>query len=315
MAATIRDAFALKPSDNENYTSVNLPEKMGNSADIAFGGAVFSMSLNAGITAVPNNFFLYSATGYYLGPTLASEKIAFGVVRVRQTKTFQTVRVEARQLQKGTERMTFYLTMDFQVVEPAVMLYNLPPRIQHPPPDQCINYEGYLKGLVEKGELNPRTIKAWEIGFSLFRRFFDQRPTPESVSGQNLLGMHKTGKTTQDHLKIHEKSSASWVRSRIPLTQAESYAALGFVMDAALAFLPCTFRNEFLDDYGALSTLDCALRVHSTDFSFNDWLLHEQVTEAANDGRTFSTGRIFRQDGLLIATMHQMSIIRAKPKI
>lgn len=314
-AASIKDAFALAALPEKNkYVSVNLPEKMGNSADIAFGGAVLSMSVNAAVSVVPPQFRLYSAHGFYLGPTLANDKLMFQIIPIRNTKTFQTLRVEARQVQKGQERTTFYITLDFQVIETPVLQYNLPTRLRYPPPNECLDILEHNAKLVEQGKLPKQLVKPFEIGFSLFRRFFEQRPCPNGLSAQNLLGMHKKAKTDQDHLPMHEKVSAYWFRSRVSLTQAEGYAALAFVMDAALAFLPATFRNTFLDDYGAISSLDCTMRFHCADFDCNDWLLHEQVTEGADLARTFSTGRIFRQDGTLVASMHQMSIMREKPK-
>lgn len=314
-AENISHIFGVRPLQDvpNKFVSVNYPEKMGNSAEIAYGGCTLSASVHAGMAIVPKQFLLYSALGFYLGPSLITEKLMFDVTRIRDTKTFQTVRVEARQVQKGVERTTFYITLDFQLLEPAVLKYNLPARIQHPPPEQCMGFQESLRERVKDGTLDPKVLKAWEINFGLFRRFFEQRPCPESIAGQNVLGMDKTAKTSQGHLKIYEKSTAVWFRSRSKLSQEESYAALAFVMDAALAFVPATLRNEFLDDYGAISSLDCAMRWHSSDFSCNDWLLQEQVTEAANNGRTFSTGRVFRQDGTLIATMHQMSIMRPKP--
>lgn len=296
----------------DKFISSYSPEKMGNSADIAFGGCVLSMSLNAGVSAIPANFFCYSAQGYYLGPTLASDRLVFVISRVRDTKTFKTVRVDAKQVQRNVERTTFTIIMDFQVKEAPVLAYNLNPRFRHAGPESCIEYVKELEARVAQGSLDPNLFKTWFNGFALIRRFFEIRQCEDSVARQNILGMDKKAKTTQDHLLITQKCSAHWFRALTSLSHAESYAAVSFVTDAALAFLPATFRNEFLDDYGALSTLDCSLRFHTSDFSCNDWLLHEQVTEAANDGRTYSTGRIFREDGVLVATMTQMSILRPK---
>jgi acyl-CoA thioesterase len=41
-----------------------------------------------------------------------------------------------------------------------------------------------------------------------------------------------------------------------------------------------------------------------------DWLLLEQNTERAADGRTFSVGRMFTEDGVEFARMSQVSILR-----
>jgi acyl-CoA thioesterase len=40
------------------------------------------------------------------------------------------------------------------------------------------------------------------------------------------------------------------------------------------------------------------------------WLLHEQNTERASDGRSFSVGRMFTEQGVEFARMSQVSILR-----
>lgn len=314
MARTFKDIIAVQDVSETKHISLNNPSKMGNTADIAYGGCVLSLAINAAVRSVPKQFFCYSAQGYYLGPTLASDKVTLNTVYVRDTKTFKTVRVEAKQTQKGAERTTFYLTADFQVKEPAALRYNLQPRFKHPSAEECIHWPIELAQRADSGELNARLVKLYLRNFSLMADTFEVRHCPESISRQNVFGMVKKPKLTQPDLPILEKSTAYWFKCSTKLTHAESYAAIGFVTDAALAFLPATFRNEFITDYGPISSLDCSLRFHTSDFSCNDWLLHEQVLEAADDGRTFSTGRVFRPDGILVATMHQMSIMRAKPE-
>ncbi|CCG84865.1 protein of unknown function [Taphrina deformans PYCC 5710] len=313
MSHEFRESIGVSQLGPDKFISKYYPERTGNTADIAFGGFALGLSVNAGVQSVPPQFFCYSAQGLYLGPTLTTEKVSLQVHKVRDTKTFKTVRVEALQTQKGVQRITFCITLDFQLKEAPVLKYNLDPRIKPTPVAELEDYSDYVQGRVKKGLVSEQLAQIYTTQFGMLKRFFEMRHCLESVSGQNLLGLDKNCKTTQDGLTITEKSSALWFRSKTPISQAESYAAVAFMTDAALAFLPLTFRNEFITEYGALSSLDCSLRFHTSDFNCNNWLLHEQVTEAADDGRTFSIGRVFREDGVLVATMSQMSILRAKP--
>lgn len=41
-------------------------------------------------------------------------------------------------------------------------------------------------------------------------------------------------------------------------------------------------------------------------------MLAELVTEAGGQGRTYSTTRVFKMDGVLVATMNQQCIVRSK---
>lgn len=312
MATSINEMIAVSQLTEDAFVAVSHTAPMGNTASIAFGGCVLSMAINAGVSSVPAGYYLYAAHGLYLGPSLNDEKMAFVIHRVRETRSFRTLRVEAKQIQKGKERVTFYITLDFQAEEVTVLKYNLPPRMPHPEASEVMEYADFLRKGVQEGKF-PRDLVEVNIkSFGLLAKYFEIRQCPEGVSTQNMLGMYKKAKTSQDVLDIHQKSSAHWFKSRSPVSKQESYGALAFVTDAALAFIPLVFRNEFITDYGALSSLDCTLRYHTKDFSCNDWLLHEQVTECGNEGRTYSTGRVFRQDGVLVATMNQMSIIRPK---
>lgn len=312
-ARTFRSIIAVDDISDVRHVSRRNPSKMGNTADIAYGGCVLSLSISAAVRSVPASFFCYSAQGLYLGPTLASDKVTLTTTRVRDTKSFKTVRVEATQAQKGAVRMTFYLTADFQVKEAPVLRYNVQPRMRHPPAEACRYWPQELADRAASGELPAGVVKAYLRNFKLMADTFEVRHCPESVARQNVSGLHATPKLTRPDATMLEKTTAYWFRCTTELTHAESYAAIGFVTDAALAFVPVTFRNEFITAYGPISSLDCSLRFHTSDFSCNDWLLHEQVAEAADDGRTYSTGRVFRPDGVLVATMSQMSIMRAKP--
>lgn len=311
MAPTINDMIRVRMVDDA-LMSVHYPEAMGNTANIAYGGCALGMAVNAGVCSVPSDYFLYAAHGLFLGPCLTSEKLSFAIFRVRETKSFRTIRVEARQFQKGKPRVTFYITLDFQVKEQTALKFNLSPRIQHPGPESCLPLEDFMQEAALKGIFPKKLVQVWLTSFEMSRRFFEMRQCPESVSAQNLSGMFKPAKTTQDGMHITQKSSAYWFRSRSPISKQESYAAIAFKTDAALAFVAVTFRNEFITDYGALSTLDCVLRFHTSDFTCNEWMLHEQVTECGNEGRTYSTGRVFKENGDLVATMTQASILRPK---
>lgn len=84
MAGTLVDLVSLRqisPSQIESirdpdnaqaeshlFESVHNPEKMGNMADVAYGGNTLAVALNAALQTVPSGFFLYSALGNYIGP-------------------------------------------------------------------------------------------------------------------------------------------------------------------------------------------------------------------------------------------------------
>jgi len=135
---------------------------------------------------------------------------------------------------------------------------------------------------------------------------------------KNIYGINKTEAANKNHphrdLPIIEKTGAIWLKTKTELDQGFiHYVIAAYVLDGALAFLPATFENKFVDDYGAMSSLDATLRFHINNWRIDEWCLHEAHTEAAGDGRTYSVGRLYKEDGTLIASMQQMCIARPKP--
>jgi acyl-CoA thioesterase len=85
-----------------------------------------------------------------------------------------------------------------------------------------------------------------------------------------------------------------------------------FIMDTALSFIPLSLTGIPLTSARAASSLDFSLRFFCAPPKalHKDWLLHEQYTQRAEEGRSFSVGRMYRQDGAEVARMSQVSILR-----
>ena len=150
--------------------------------------------------------------------------------------------------------------------------------------------------------------------FHMLLSFFETRPCIGGVSGQNLAGAAKHVETTQDHLPITSKVSAEWQRATQPLpNQDEQAAALAFLMDGGLSFLPLIHDHRFLEDAGACSSLDFALRIFVPVININQWHLKERKVIAADAGRTYSESRLWNQNGGMVASMTQQCILRPKP--
>lgn len=67
-------------------------------------------------------------------------------------------------------------------------------------------------------------------------------------------------------------------------------AALAFLMDGALAFLPLTHGGMWFDDVGACSTLDFALRVFVPSVDMGEWHLRERSTSRGEGEGRFPRG-------------------------
>ena len=316
MAATLPELLALREVSPSHFESLRFAEKMGNTANQAFGGNTLGVAINAAMQTVPSGFFLYSAMGNYLRPALVDRTIHCQVRALRTSRTFATRLVEASQIQDdGKSRLCLFLTADFQIQEPATVLkYSRPPMTAVPALADCISTQELRNELFKNGVIDQPTVEMSKVMFGLEQRLLERRPCPEGVLSQTLSGFAKKGTpTTQDHLPIYEKTSSDYFRSKHGLkTPAQHVAALAFVMDMALSFIPLVHNGQSLAEAGAQSSLDFAFRVFVNDIDLNEWNLREMSTVTGGEGRTYSEGKAWDLSGRMICSMTQQSILRPK---
>ena len=100
------DILGVKPIGDNNYESARNPQRMGNSANISFGGFTLGIAANVAHQDVPDNYRMYSMSGNFLGGALTDRKLFCTVRELRRTRTFITKSIEAFQKQDdGSERI------------------------------------------------------------------------------------------------------------------------------------------------------------------------------------------------------------------
>ncbi|KAF9878049.1 acylthioesterase ii [Colletotrichum karsti] len=313
MAATLQEQVSVDALGFDNFISHINPGRMGNAQNIAYGGCAIGVGISAAYHTVSPNYLLYSVTGNYLGPALTDRKLKCSVRKVRDTRTFATRLVEISQDQDdGQTRLCMIMMADFQVKEAAsLLLYSAPPSRSYSPPEKCLDTIENAAELVRNGIVSEKLSKLYLLTFGLNNHFFESRPTPEGVASNNLYGVAKKAKTPQDDQPLTSKTSADWFRSRHPMEKLQDrFAALGFVLDGALSFIPLTHSQLFLDDAAACSSLDFALRFFTGDVDLDQWHLRELKTIAGSDGRTYTEARLWDRNGNMVANMTQQSIMR-----
>lgn len=316
VAATLPEQLAVEQVGDDEFLSLKPPGRMGNTKPIAYGGATTGVAFTAACRTVKEGYSLYSALGYFLGPSLIDRPLRCKVFRTRDTKSFATRRVVLSQtLDNGTERRCLELTADFQAAEPANAMTFLPPTIcQYKSPDQTKTMHQLREQFVAEGKLSQQAGNRLDDMFALSAKFFEQKPCTEGVTGQNFMGMAKHLGTDQDHLNITDKFSAEWFRARDELsTTTEQLSALAFNMDGGLSFIPLIHDHKYLEDVGACSSLDFALRIFSDNIDLTKWHLKERKAIAGQGGRTYSEARLFDEAGNLVAIESQQSIMRPLP--
>lgn len=311
---TLAEQVAVEQLAPNEYVSKSLPIRMGNAMPIAYGGCTIAVAVSAACATVPAGFTPYSMLGHFHGPASTTEKQHCFVEHTRTTRSFLTRRVQVKQKQKGGSlRTCLELMADFHVVEPSLVDYCTAPAAAWPKPDDCPTMSQRAEGLRAKGIVSEEQFKELSTKLGANTHLFETRYCLNGVSGQNLSGTAKNVATTQDSLPMTSKVSAEWQRSLVKLeSSAANFAALAFLMDGALSFIPMTHGNMWFEDVGACSTLDFALRIFVPEVDMESWTLKERFTSRGGSARSYSEGRLWDDKGQLVASMTQQSILRPK---
>lgn len=316
MATTLAEHVSLQKV-HDHYVSTHLPQKMGNLAPIAYGGYAIAFAIHAACNTTPDGFHLYSVFGHYLRPASTEANLICTPVKLRQSKSFVTYRVAVEQKDPSTGRLHLCMELlaDFHRDEPSLLTFSSEPTKNYSHWRDCVPSDRLVEDWAKAGKISESQFKAFNTLFGLSRDVYEGRLCPEGVTAQNLMGMAKTVKTTQEELSPTAKSSGDWLRVKHPLqTEGEQMASLGFVMDGVLAFLPLAHNHMFFEDAGACSSLDFALRIFTPRPKMDEWHLREIINHHAGNGRTYSESKLWDEGGNLVASMTQQSILRVPAK-
>lgn len=241
-----------------------------------FGGHVAGQSLVSAVRTVKPEFQVHSLHGYFLRPGDATAPTVYIVERLRDGGSFVTRRVNA--IQHG--ETIFSMSASFQTDQSGITHQDAVPSA--PPPDN-------LPGLTD--------IKAFDdAGFKQFAEW-DVRIVPQDQL--NRL----PGKASQQQV---------WFRHRDPLPDdyVLHICALAYMSD--LTLLGSAQVNHAQErSHLQVASLDHAMWF-MRQFRADEWLLYDQSSPSASGGRSLCQGKIFNQDGEMVAAVMQEGLTRYK---
>ncbi|KXN83580.1 Acyl-coenzyme A thioesterase 8 [Leucoagaricus sp. SymC.cos] len=259
-----------------------------------FGGQVISQALVSATNAVGSQLSLHC---YFLLSASPATPIVYEIDRVRNGRSYVTRTVKA--IQNG--RVIFVMMCSFQQPEPWQPSHQLPMPVV-PPPEECeTTEERYLK-VAEQNGLPARAV-------DIYKSFAaEQARSPI------------TTRIAAEH-RISEDGSIQymyWMKARnIPKYEVPfQKCILGYLSDTR--FISSAGRTLGLRRGGQgptglsmLSTLDHAIWYYSDDFHCGDWLLYVIHSPRTGSGRGVVHGKIYTQDGKLVAVTSQEGVVRA----
>jgi acyl-CoA thioesterase II len=249
-----------------------------------FGGQVAAQALVAGARTVEGDREVHSLHSYFLRPGDTAVPIVYDVERIRDGKSFSTRRIVARQHGRGI----YYMTASFQVPEEGFEHQDVMPGVSSP--EDSIDMEELFR------RRSPDNADEWvrEWAALELRYIGDSRPggaiPNDERPSQSRLWIRVNGKLPDDPL-LH----------RAALTYASDMTLLGSTL--------VPHRMHVSHPKMQSASLDHTIWFHRP-FRADQWLLYDQASPSACGGRGLALGRLFSEDGTLVATVAQEGLIR-----
>ena len=250
-----------------------------------FGGQVAGQALVAAARTAPEQMSVHSLHSYFLRPGDTAVPIIYDVDRVRDGRSFATRRVLGRQ----HGRPIYALTASFQVHEDGFDHQDAMPEV--PSPEASVDVGAALSASGRSGE---DWLREWAV--------LELRHAGDSGPGGVLQGPE------------HPARARFWVRvhDRLPDDAVVHQAALTYASDLTLLGSALVPHGVLIGDPRLqAASLDHAVWLHRP-FRADEWLLYDQVSPSASGARGLALGRLFTQEGALVATVAQEGLIRPR---
>lgn len=240
-----------------------------------FGGHVAGQSLVSAVRTVDPRFQVHSLHGYFVRPGDATHPTVYIVERVRDGGSFCTRRVNAIQFGETI----FSMAASFQVLQNGIEHQDDMPRA--PLPDDVPDF----------------TAKGGMFDHASFAQFaeWDVRLVPD----EQLVKV--AGKVSQQQVWFRH-------RDRLPDDPVLHICALAYMSDLTLLGSAQVHHHEHRSNL-MVASLDHAMWFMRS-FRADEWLLYDQASPSACGGRSLTHGRIFNQQGQMVATVMQEGLTR-----
>ncbi|KAE8139406.1 thioesterase-like superfamily-domain-containing protein [Aspergillus pseudotamarii] len=296
---SLKQQIAVEPLRPGHFCSLENPTRLGSLSEYVFGGNTIAIAVNAAYQTVNHTYHLYSLCGHFIRPATTDRKLFCHVESIRDSKSFQTRQIRVSQAaDDGANRLCLIAIADFHIEEPySVVTYSIPPETESPSSTSRGKYFTPPPNASKNRDLY-RNLEH----FLDMRAFLDNETSTEN---------HKQDTRFNSPPPAPPVIIKEMFRVPEPLgNEAEQMSVLAFYADKGLAYIPAIHNGYDLQQASACATLDFSLRVFVHSLNLGNWHMAEQKAIVAGNARAFSEGKIWNEDGHLVASMTQQTILR-----
>ncbi|KAG1472568.1 hypothetical protein G6F56_001457 [Rhizopus delemar] len=274
----ITRAIDVQLIDTNLYMSKELNQPMGSRG--VYGGQIVAQALKSAWDTVPDEFFIHSLHAYFILACSAETPVIYHIQRIRDgsfAKPEQGV-VLSHQSEMPLVVDPESLPTDLEILENALK------KTSNPTKRFLNRIEARRKdaGVIENRIVNIEEPENVALG-NVEPRNRDQR-------------WFRTREKLNDDMKLHACSIA--------------YASDAALLNASAVVHGMTFSSSSM---GMMTSLDHTIWFY-TPTRADEWLLYDKSSPRSYNGRGTSFGRIYNQDGILVATTAQEGVIRLSEK-
>jgi acyl-CoA thioesterase-2 len=266
-------------------TPADKPDIFTGNADLygamgVYGGHLLGQGLNAALCTVDEPKTTHSFHAYFLRRCDPADKLQYQVQRLRSGKWGDTRSVAAVQ----NNQQVFHMIASFKVPE--------------------------------SGDEHQKTMPPTEPPETLIQRRQNRGdenfPFPPAKDGRTHIEFASRG--FDEYIENRSPELRMWMRAPYsedrahPLTPRENQIALAYLSDATLLFNSVLPYGVPMQTHRMTSLDQSCWFHHTTDAS--QWMLFDQRSVAATDGRGLNEGEIFSADGKLVMSCSQECMLR-----
>jgi acyl-CoA thioesterase-2 len=250
-----------------------------------YGGLVLGQALAAAEQTVKGKS-LHSAHTYFLRPGIEGRPITYRVERDLDGRSFANRRIVACQ----GDRKLLAAAVSFHQAEPGLAHAEAMPKVPSPEDVPC---------LAVWAERNKVLLPEGAASYLRQPSFFEIRP----ITSPSFIQMHAEN-TSLAWIRLVDAGEGAFPQPATLLAYISDYGLLSSAL-APHAVSPFSRSMQ-------IASLDHAMWFHAEPAT-GSWLLHATTSSWTGNGRGHASGKLFTQDGSLVAQTAQEGLLRLIP--